>query len=74
MVSFLSTSNKLGSISSLPQNMYQSKILDKDLFQVGNEEIDTVFKLCQFLLLAIWINHVRNVCLKNSVNFFQDFV
>ena len=71
---FLLTSNKLGSIRSLAQNICQSNILDKDLFQVGIWEIDAVFKLWQFLLLPIWISHVRNVCSKNSINIFQDFV
>ena len=52
----------------------QSNISDKDLFQVSIGEIDAVFKLCQFLLLPIWISHVRNACWKNSINFFQDFV
>ena len=74
MVSFLLTSNKLGSISSLAQNTCQLNILDKDLFQVGIWEVDAVFKLCQFLLFPIWISYVRNVCWKNSINFFQDFV
>ena len=74
MVSFLLTSNKLGSMSSLAQNICQSNISDKDLFQVSIGEIDAVFKLCQFLLLPIWISHVRNVCWKNSINFFQDSV
>ena len=59
MVSFLLTSNKLDSMSSLAQNACQSNILDKDLFQVSIWEIDAAFKLRQFLLLPIWISHVE---------------
>ena len=35
-------------------------------------ETDVVFMLCQFFLS--WTTHVRNVCWKNSICFFQDFV
>ena len=53
MASFLSTSNKFGSISGLAQNICKSNILDKDLFQVGIWKIDAVFMMCQFPRLPI---------------------